>query len=187
MEYYNYTLDLNQPVILHCSVIAVPHPEFQWIQADTMKPLPESSWKSSLYVDRMANSTLIHVFRMSELNEFCRMHVICIATNSYGRSEQHFILLSMSNCYFVPSTPAVTLNGNATVIEYISSTLAIASSNDFINNATQTNNTSAILMIGVVMGAVFCFVTILVMLAIAVCFCKYVYFKKRYVLIGWRK
>ena len=40
----------------------------------------------------MAISTLTHTFETANLDKDCTIPVVCIATNSYGRSEHHFIL-----------------------------------------------------------------------------------------------
>ena len=116
LEYYNHTIEkLNQPVLLNCSVSAVPRPEFQWILADTEEPLPESSWNSTTYVDKTTTSTLNYTFEMSDLNDNSKIHVMCIAKNPYGKSEQHYTLslnsleisvtVSSSPDWSVPVTP----------------------------------------------------------------------------------
>ena len=97
LKYSNHTIQLNQPVILNCCVSAVPRPEFQWILADTEEPLPKSSWNSTTYGDKTATSTLNYTFEMADLNDNCSIHVVCIATNHYCRSEHHFTLNSSKN------------------------------------------------------------------------------------------
>ena len=92
LKFYNYTLELDQPVILNCSVSAVPRPEFQWILADTEEPLPESSWNSTTYINTTATSTLNYTFERADINENCSIHIVCIATNPYAESEHHFTL-----------------------------------------------------------------------------------------------
>ena len=97
IKYYDSIVQLNQPVILNCSVSAVPHPEFQWILEDSGDHLPDSSWNST-YVDKRTTSTLNYTFGTAH---WCRIQVLCIATNSYGRSEHHFTLSlnsSENNC-----------------------------------------------------------------------------------------
>ena len=121
MEYYNHTIEkLNQLVLLNCSVSAVPRPEFQWMLADTEEPLPESSWNSTTYVDKTTTSTLNYTFEMSDLNDNSRIHVMCIAKNPYGTSEQHYTLslndlkisvtVSSSPHWSVPVTPTPLIN-----------------------------------------------------------------------------
>ena len=91
LKYYNHTIQLNQPVILNYSVSAVPHPEFQWILVTTNESLPDLSW-NSMYTYKTTTSTLNYTFGTADLNENCTICVVCIARNSYGRSEHRFTL-----------------------------------------------------------------------------------------------
>ena len=172
LKYYNHTIELNQPVILNCSVSAVPLPEFQWILADTEEPLPESSWNFTTYVDKTTTSTLNYTFEMSDLNEYCRVHVMCIATNHYGSSEHHFTLFlnSSKSCYIASHSPS-TIRDNYVPSQrsYINST--IHSHGSSINTVSVTNTRS----VTPVVGTMLCIVLVLVILAFALCFCQYIY------------
>ena len=167
--YNNYTIELNQPVILNCSVSAVPRPEFQWILADTEEPLPESSWNSTTYVDKTTTSTLNYTFEMSDLNEYCRVHVVCVATNHYGRSEQNFTLFlnNSENCFIVPSTSHVQTSSIRAYINSTSSSIDYDLPIDSINS-----NISVFLVVGSVL------LTMLVLLVLAITVCYYKYRKK---------
>ena len=188
LKYYNYPVELNQPVILNCSVSAVPHPEFQWILADTEEPLPESSWNST-FSNKTATSTLKYIFREADLNEHCTIVVMCIATNLYGKSEQHFTLSlnSSESCFFVSSilpSPSVTLedyiNNTSESNSIISTALAIdASPTDFVNTINNTSGNLEIPIIGAIVGAIICLALVLAILITAVCFHKHIYFKNK--------
>ena len=91
LKYRNLTITLDNPVEINCSVTALPQPDFQWFYDSTNKPLPPSSW-SSFYDDVMGISTLVHIFTREDLKNERTIIVLCVATNSYGRSEQYFNL-----------------------------------------------------------------------------------------------
>ena len=127
LKYYNYTIELNQPVILNCSVSAVPRPEFQWILADTEEPFPESSWNYSTYTNKTTTSTLNYTFVTADLNEYCMICVMCIATNCYGRSEHYFTLsLNSSENHCPLSTPSGTSDSHTEIVIIISSAVGVA-------------------------------------------------------------
>lgn len=65
-----------------------------------------TSWNFTDYDDTMATSNLNHEFELSDLNEYCTVHVTCIAKNHHGKSEHHFNLsLNNSETHCVlPST-----------------------------------------------------------------------------------
>ena len=193
LKYYNHTIQLNQLITLNCSVSAVPRPEFQWILADTEEPLPGSSWNYTTYVDKTAISTLNYVFTAGDLNEYCKIHIVCIATTPYVRSEQHFSLsLKSSESYVLPSislVPSATWDQYTSIINYINSTLTIASNispNDFVNTISTTSyedhNTLEIQIIVAIFGAIICLALILVIpvaLTIGVWFRKHIYSKSK--------
>ena len=106
-------MNLNQHVIVKCSVSAVPCPVFQWIQVNTNKSLPESSWNSTCTTYSDASSTLNHTFEITDLNDYCRIQLVCIATNPYGRSEQYFTLSlnTSKSCSVVSPSPSITSPG----------------------------------------------------------------------------
>lgn len=167
LEYCNITIDINQPVIINCSVSATPHPKFLWILKSNEKHLPVSSWNST-YADKRATSSLNHTFATADLSEYCRIHVICIATNPYGRSEHHYILSlnSTEYCFVIPSispTPSV-LSSN-----YVSPT-KFATNTSTINYA---NDTSEIAIIGTIVGATTCLVLVIAILTVVVCLFKH--------------
>ena len=88
------------------------------MQTNSEEPLPESSWNSTIYVEKTytTTSTLNYTFLMTDLNEQCRIPVMCIATNPYGRSEQYFALSfnsSENNCF---QTSASETFSDSTVI-----------------------------------------------------------------------
>lgn len=155
---YSYTIELNRQVVLNCSIDAVPRPEFQWMLANTEDHLPASSWNSISHANETTTSTLKYTFGTVDLDENCRIHVLCIATTVYGRSEEHFTLSlnSSESCYVEPETP---LSPSVASIDDRSS------SNKFLN-------TSVILVMGVLVVIFF----VLAILAVAFCF---IYFKKR--------
>ena len=127
LEYYNSTVQLNQPVILNCSVSAVPRPEFQWILADTEEPLPESSWNYSTYTNKTTSSTLNYTFGTADLNEYCTICVMCIATNRYGRSDHYFTLsLNSSENHCPRSTLSGTSDSHTEIVIIISSAVGVA-------------------------------------------------------------
>ena len=191
-------MNLNQHVIVKCSVSAVPCPVFQWIQVNTNKSLPESSWNSTCTTYSDASSTLNHTFEITDLNDYCRIQLVCIATNPYGRSEQYFTLSlnTSKSCSVVLPGPSITSPGpsitwenyaNCSVVSpsagpsvtwedytnsIITTTLAIdASPTDFVNNISTTDNVIPIIIIGTIVGAIICVVVILII--IAVCFHKH--------------
>lgn len=97
-NYYNYTIELNQPVLLNCSFSAVPYPEFQWILQNHMDHLSEFNWNSTCTnMTCITTSTLNYTFGMADLNESCMINVVCTANNSYGKSKQKFTLLLKSS------------------------------------------------------------------------------------------
>ena len=171
-------MDLNQPVIINCSVSAVPHPDFQWVQVNSSEGLLSKSkldgWNSTCttYSDK-TTSILNCTFRADDLNKNCRIHILCIGTNLYGSSYHHFTLsLKSSESYFVVSSislsPSVSLP-----------TLAVDSSpSDFTKNITTINNLKTPIIAAIV-GAIICLALVLVILVVAVCFHKHIYFKHK--------
>lgn len=161
-------MNLSQPVIINCIVSAIPHPEFQWVQmnTDSEEILSEYSRNSTCttYSDK-TTSTLNCTFGTSDLNENCRIHILCIATNPYGRSEQHFTLsLNSSESCFVISS--ISLSPSVSI-----PTLAVDSSpSDFTNK---------IPIIGAIVGAITCLALVLVILVVAVCFHKHLHFENK--------
>ena len=175
---YSYTIELNKPVVINCSVGAVPRPEFQWMLANTEDDLPTSSWNSISHANETTPSTLNYTFGTADLDENCRIYVLCIAANDYGRSEHHFTLSlnSSEGCYVEPRTP---LSPSVASIDDLSPSVAsiddLSPSVASIDDRSSSNkflNTSAILVMGVLV--VICLV--LAILAVAFCF---IYFKKR--------
>lgn len=78
-------------------------------------PLPESSFISTIFIlNRTIISTLNYTLEMPDLFVYSRIHIVCIATNTYGTSEQHFTLSLNSSkiavTQFVTPTPSVTLS-----------------------------------------------------------------------------
>lgn len=124
-QYYNSTIEIKEPVTINCSINAVPRPKFQWILADTEESLPESSWNFTNYDNKMATSNLNHRFELTDLNEYCRIHVLCIAMNHHGRSEHHFNLClnSSENHCISPSIsspiPSVTTDGGENILKIV--------------------------------------------------------------------
>lgn len=109
LKYRNLTILLDSPVEINCSVTALPKPDFQWFNDSTSrKPLPQTSWSSN-YDDVMGISTLVHTFSRGDLNDDCAILVVCVATNSYGQSEQHFNLTleDSDKCPSIPATTAI--------------------------------------------------------------------------------
>ena len=104
VKYRNVTMELGKELSLECSVSSLPEPQFQWFVDTT--PLPRSSW-TSIYDDIMGNSTLVYTFGGEELDEDCKVDVVCVATNSYGRSEHHFLLTpsNLDDCRRTGATP----------------------------------------------------------------------------------
>ena len=90
--------------MINCSVSAQPHPDFQWMWGNTKESLPQSSWFSTYNDDLTGTSTLIHTFEKDNLDKDCSVLVVCLATNAYGTSEQHFNLAldDLNDC---PSPP----------------------------------------------------------------------------------
>ena len=210
LKYYNHTIQLNLPVTLNCSVSAVPRPEFQWILADTEELLPESSWNSTTYIDKTTISTLNYIFTAADLNEYCKIHIVCIATNPYFISEQHFTLsLKSSESYVLPSislVPSSTWDHYINKTSIINSTLTIGSNTsptDFVDTTStisyedhnintlptdfvhtisyEDNNTFEIQIIAAICGAIICLALVLVILTIGVCFCKHIYSQSKWV------
>ena len=148
---------------------------------NTNKSLPESSWNSTCTTYSDASSTLNHTFEITDLNDYCRIQLVCIATNPYGRSEQYFTLSlnTSKSCSVVSPGPSITSPGPSITWEnytnsIITTTLAIdASPTDFANNISTTNNAN-IIIIGTIVGAIICLALIVVILIIiAVSFHKH--------------
>ena len=122
LKYYYLTIEPNKPVLMNCSVSALPCPEFQWIQANSEKLLSESSWNSKIYVEKTCSttSTLNYTFERTDLNEYCKIPIMCIATNPYGRSEQYFILSFNNseniNCSQTSTSETVTYSSFAVTL-----------------------------------------------------------------------
>ena len=148
---------------------------------NTNESLPESSWNSTCttYSDEktISESTLNYTFEMTDLNDYCRIHLMCIATNPYGRSEQYFTLSlnTSKSCSVVSPGPSITWEDYTNSI--ITTTLAIdASPTDFANNISTVDNANDILeipIIGALVGAIICLALVLATLIIVVCFHKH--------------
>ena len=113
VKYRNMTIELGKEMRINCSVTALPRPLFRWLLGTV--PLPASSWDSAY--DGI--STLVYAFGQQEIDSNCKIRVVCVATNSYGQSKQHFILTPSSkrdcpqNQPVTPtfdSTPLITLS-----------------------------------------------------------------------------
>ena len=117
---------------------------------------------------------------MADSNDLCRIHVICIATNPYGRSEKHFtLLLNTIECYVIPSIspiPSITWVYTSMTTYVNNSSAMDVSPTDLVNSIHYSNELP---IIGAILGAVMCLVMALAILVIALCFCKGIYFKHK--------
>ena len=102
---------------------------------------------------------------------------MCITTNPYGRSEQHFTLSQKSSedSYVVPNAscrPSITQDD---LVSSMNRTSTIIHSRGSTINTVSVNNTRSVTP---VVGILLCIVLVLVILAFTLCFCKCIYFKK---------
>ena len=94
MKYRNMTIALGETARISCNVTSRPKANFQWLLGKT--PLPIANWTAN-FDDVTGTSTLAYKFKESDLDDDCKMRVVCVATNSYGRSEHHFLLTPSSS------------------------------------------------------------------------------------------
>ena len=84
-------INLDKPTQINCSVTALPRPEFKWTNEITNEVFFKSSW-NSFYDDVIGISILVDIFTVEDLGDDCTLLIKCLATNTYGRSEQYFTL-----------------------------------------------------------------------------------------------
>ena len=90
----NMMIQLQKELKINCSVRALPRPDFKWFLGSTL--LPESTW-TTIYNDVMGISTLTFEFEKEDVDTECKIQLACIASNTYGTSEQHFTLTTNEN------------------------------------------------------------------------------------------
>ncbi|CAI8027625.1 Neural cell adhesion molecule 1 [Geodia barretti] len=87
-------IELEKQMKINCSVTALPEPDFKWLVGST--PLPASTW-TSIYGDVMGISTLVFEFEKEHMDADCKIRLTCMASNAYGKSEQHYTLTPTGN------------------------------------------------------------------------------------------